>query len=145
MAVREGFEPSVRCRTPAFQASSFDHSDTSPCLVYRHAIAHQWNLFFASIHPWVSPRSYFLYDRRQTAKLCFGFALPTQTPHRVLFTDMLLHIGGISFSQASIHGPHPGRTSCRPPANCEAVLRFCLAHSDTSPCLVYRYAMAHQW
>gem|GEM_PF-1952130 len=196
MAVREGFEPSVRCRTPAFQASSFDHSDTSPCLVYRHAIAHQWNLFFASIHPWVSPRSYFLYDRRQTAKLCFGFALPTQTPHRVLFTDMLLHISGICFSQASIHGSYPGRTSCttagklrscasvlpcplrhltvsclptcyctsvefvsrkqpsmgltqvvlpvRPPANCEAVLRFCLAHSDTSPCLVYRNAIAHQ-
>ena len=28
MAVREGFEPSVRCRTAAFQATSFDHSDT---------------------------------------------------------------------------------------------------------------------
>ena len=97
MAVREGFEPSVRFRTPAFQASSFDHSDTSPCLVYRHAITHQWNLFFASIHPWVSPRSYFLYDRRQTAKLCFGFALPTQTPHRVFFTDLLWHISGKSY------------------------------------------------
>jgi len=45
--------------------------------------------------------------------------------------------------------PSMGRTQVvlpvRPPANCEAVLRFCLAHSDTSPCLVYRYAMAHQW
>ena len=32
MAVREGFEPSVRCRTHTFQACSFDHSDTSPAL-----------------------------------------------------------------------------------------------------------------
>ena len=30
LAVREGFEPSVRCRTHTFQACSFDHSDTSP-------------------------------------------------------------------------------------------------------------------
>ncbi len=30
MAEREGFEPSVRCRTHTFQACSFDHSDTSP-------------------------------------------------------------------------------------------------------------------
>ena len=30
MAVREGFEPSVRFRTHTFQACSFDHSDTSP-------------------------------------------------------------------------------------------------------------------
>jgi hypothetical protein len=30
MAVREGFEPSIRCRIHAFQACSFDHSDTSP-------------------------------------------------------------------------------------------------------------------
>ncbi len=30
MAVREGFEPSIRCRIHAFQASSFSHSDTSP-------------------------------------------------------------------------------------------------------------------
>ena len=30
MAEREGFEPSVRCRTPAFQASTFDRSATSP-------------------------------------------------------------------------------------------------------------------
>ena len=30
MAEKEGFEPSVRCRTHAFQACSFSHSDTSP-------------------------------------------------------------------------------------------------------------------
>ena len=30
LAVREGFEPSVRCRTHTFQACSFDRSDTSP-------------------------------------------------------------------------------------------------------------------
>ena len=30
MAVREGFEPSIRCRIHTFQACSFDHSDTSP-------------------------------------------------------------------------------------------------------------------
>lgn len=32
LAVREGFEPSVRRRTHAFQACSFDRSDTSPYL-----------------------------------------------------------------------------------------------------------------
>ena len=33
MAVREGFEPSIRCRIHTFQACSFSHSDTSPyCL-----------------------------------------------------------------------------------------------------------------
>ena len=30
MAERVGFEPTVRCRTHAFQACSFGHSDTSP-------------------------------------------------------------------------------------------------------------------
>ena len=30
MAVREGFEPSVRFRTHTFQACAFDHSATSP-------------------------------------------------------------------------------------------------------------------
>ena len=30
MAVREGFEPSIRCRIHTFQACSFSHSDTSP-------------------------------------------------------------------------------------------------------------------
>ena len=30
MAVREGFEPSIRYRIHAFQASAFDHSATSP-------------------------------------------------------------------------------------------------------------------
>lgn len=30
MAVRQGFEPWVRCRTHTFQACSFDHSDISP-------------------------------------------------------------------------------------------------------------------
>ena len=37
MAVREGFEPSIRCRIHTFQACSFSHSDTSPksdCLPY---------------------------------------------------------------------------------------------------------------
>ena len=29
MAERKGFEPSVACATHAFQACSFDHSDTS--------------------------------------------------------------------------------------------------------------------
>ena len=29
-AVREGFEPPVRCRTPVFEAGSFNHSDISP-------------------------------------------------------------------------------------------------------------------
>ena len=32
MAVREGFEPSIRCRIHTFQACSFSHSDTSPFL-----------------------------------------------------------------------------------------------------------------
>ena len=32
MAVREGFEPSIRCRIHTFQACSFSHSDTSPLL-----------------------------------------------------------------------------------------------------------------
>ncbi len=30
LAVREGFEPSIRFRIHTFQACSFDHSDTSP-------------------------------------------------------------------------------------------------------------------
>ena len=30
MAVREGFEPSKRCRLHTFQACAFDHSATSP-------------------------------------------------------------------------------------------------------------------
>ncbi len=30
VAVREGFEPSIRCRIHTFQACSFSHSDTSP-------------------------------------------------------------------------------------------------------------------
>ncbi len=30
MVEREGFEPSVRYRTPAFQASKLNHSDISP-------------------------------------------------------------------------------------------------------------------
>ena len=30
MAVTEGFEPSVGCPTPAFEAGSIGHSDTSP-------------------------------------------------------------------------------------------------------------------
>ena len=30
MAVREGFEPSIRCRIHTFQACSFSYSDTSP-------------------------------------------------------------------------------------------------------------------
>ena len=30
LAVREGFEPSVRCRTHAFQAGALSHSATSP-------------------------------------------------------------------------------------------------------------------
>ena len=30
LAVREGFEPSIRCRIHTFQACSFSHSDTSP-------------------------------------------------------------------------------------------------------------------
>ncbi len=30
MAVREGFEPSIRCRIHTFQACAFDHSATSP-------------------------------------------------------------------------------------------------------------------
>ena len=30
MVVREGFEPSIRCRIHTFQACSFSHSDTSP-------------------------------------------------------------------------------------------------------------------
>ena len=30
VAVREGFEPSIRCRIHTFQACSFDRSDTSP-------------------------------------------------------------------------------------------------------------------
>ncbi|TJZ90816.1 hypothetical protein FA893_10705, partial [Photobacterium damselae subsp. piscicida] len=28
--VKEGFEPSIRCRIHTFQACSFSHSDTSP-------------------------------------------------------------------------------------------------------------------
>ena len=31
-AVSEGFEPPVRCRTPVFEAGSFNHSDNSPGL-----------------------------------------------------------------------------------------------------------------
>ena len=34
MAVREGFEPSIPFGIHAFQACSFDHSDTSPLDVY---------------------------------------------------------------------------------------------------------------
>ncbi len=30
LAVKEGFEPSIRCRIHTFQACSFSHSDTSP-------------------------------------------------------------------------------------------------------------------
>ena len=33
MAVREGFEPSIRFRIHTFQACSFSHSDTSPKLI----------------------------------------------------------------------------------------------------------------
>ena len=49
MAVREGFEPSVRCRTHTFQACSFDHSDTSPKKVSgaelaRGCVQTQWAL-----------------------------------------------------------------------------------------------------
>ena len=40
MAVREGFEPSIRCRIHTFQACSFSHSDTSPFfdLLFRREI-----------------------------------------------------------------------------------------------------------
>ena len=37
MAERVGFEPTVReNRTLDFESSSFDHSDTSPNLIYQH-------------------------------------------------------------------------------------------------------------
>jgi AmmeMemoRadiSam system protein B len=42
MAEREGFEPSVRCRTHAFQACSFGLSDTSPEIFH--------NAFFCALH-----------------------------------------------------------------------------------------------
>jgi hypothetical protein len=37
MAVREGFEPSIRFRIHTFQACSFNHSDTSPNLLFARA------------------------------------------------------------------------------------------------------------
>src|SRR5699024_12318407 len=40
MAVREGFEPPIRCRIHTFQACSFSHTDTSP------------NCFAAKPHGW---------------------------------------------------------------------------------------------
>ncbi len=36
VAVREGFEPSIRCRIHTFQACSFSHSDTSPYFSAAH-------------------------------------------------------------------------------------------------------------
>ena len=39
LAVREGFEPSIRCRIHTFQACSFSHSDTSPKLICGRAQA----------------------------------------------------------------------------------------------------------
>ena len=35
-AVSEGFEPPVRCRTPVFEAGSFNHSDNSPLFLKGH-------------------------------------------------------------------------------------------------------------
>ena len=35
-AVSEGFEPPVRCRTPVFEAGSFNHSDNSPWVAKIH-------------------------------------------------------------------------------------------------------------
>ena len=35
-AVSEGFEPPVRCRTPVFEAGSFNHSDNSPLGLQRY-------------------------------------------------------------------------------------------------------------
>jgi hypothetical protein len=34
MAEREGFEPSVRCRTPVFKTGTFNHSVISPITSY---------------------------------------------------------------------------------------------------------------
>lgn len=36
LAERTGFEPAVLLGTPAFQASTLDHSDTSPCSKYHY-------------------------------------------------------------------------------------------------------------
>ena len=48
-AVREGFEPPVRCRTPVFEAGSFNHSDISPWVlglqIYKNYS--KSNLFFS--------------------------------------------------------------------------------------------------
>jgi hypothetical protein len=47
LAVREGFEPSIRCRIHTFQACSFNRSDTSPCSKFRsrgkaRTLKHAW-------------------------------------------------------------------------------------------------------
>ena len=46
MAVREGFEPSIRCRIHTFQACSFSHSDTSPFfeLLFKARVRHLFTI-----------------------------------------------------------------------------------------------------
>ena len=44
MVEREGFEPSVRYRTPAFQASKLNHSDISPMQWWKIMDSNHYNL-----------------------------------------------------------------------------------------------------
>ncbi len=50
LAVREGFEPSIRCRIHTFQACSFSHSDTSPNFVC--GLTCSANTVFAALLRW---------------------------------------------------------------------------------------------
>ena len=43
-AVSEGFEPPVRCRTPVFEAGSFNHSDNSPVRFGTTKIEISWDI-----------------------------------------------------------------------------------------------------
>ncbi len=58
LAVKEGFEPSIRCRIHTFQACSFSHSDTSPyvghCVStgrYYKELQRPGQCFIAHYHP----------------------------------------------------------------------------------------------
>ncbi len=77
MAVREGFEPSIRCRIHTFQACSFSHSDTSPFfeLLFKARVLHLFPVLclVAASHA-----------LRAICIVCFADLAATRTPHRFL-------------------------------------------------------------
>ncbi len=57
LAVREGFEPSIRCRIHTFQACSFSHSDTSPNFYFLKWLSEHAARASCRLRRWAASRS----------------------------------------------------------------------------------------